>query len=382
MANAQPALAAAPTSLADYRARVADQADAVREPTLDAGALQACYASAADDDPFGGGFHRIVAGVLDRADRVPASDAGEWSRFLGLVERDRHSASSALSCGVLANLVGIAVFGDDADFVTLADLTALLGVERVATVQHRSARFVELDPTLPITTAALRRIVAASPHPTAGPILDSAVALLLAGVDADRTLPIVRTTAELVGVVDGGSVLEWRHHLGMIAASPWSPYSQLLVDLATEAGRPLAAAVVARFTEVCRERNKEHEREYVAEEVRRLVVDSGTSQRLFAQWVGTSPSRLSTYASGTVTPSASLMLRMTRTSRLLQEREVPAPANRCEQIWVAAWTDVDAGQDREEVPSERIAEAFGRGRPHLSAVRPQPHGRGRRTANQ
>ena len=52
------------------------------------------------------------------------------------------------------------------------------------------------------------------------------------------------------------------------------------------------------------------EREVVAAEVRRLRDASGLSGQEFAARIGTSPSRLSTYASGKVVPSAALMVRM------------------------------------------------------------------------
>ena len=176
---------AAPTSLASYRARARtassaalsgphppiDPVGAAGPPTLDARALHAYFAAAARADHPSGDFHQMVAAVLARADRVPAADVREWNRFLGLVERHRQNPKASLNCGVLANLVGIAAFGDDADFVTLVELTSLLGVERVAAVQHRAARFVEPDPTYPITTIALRRMVAASPHPCGAPRL-------------------------------------------------------------------------------------------------------------------------------------------------------------------------------------------------------------------
>jgi transcriptional regulator with XRE-family HTH domain len=371
---------AAPTSLAAYRARVRTTATAPlhgpaapvldgNPPTLDSSALHAYFAAAATSDPRGGEFHRMVAAVVARADRVPATDVPEWNRFLGLIERHRQNPKAALNCGVLANLVGIAAFGDDADFVTLSELGCLLGVERVAAVQHRAARFIEPDPTFPITTIAVRRMVAATPQPGAGSTLDSVIALLHEGVDLDLYLPVIRTEAELLGVVDGGSVLEWRHHLAMIAASPWSPYPRHLVDLAGQADRPEVAEVVDRFTEVCREHNKEREREQVAEEVRKLVSESGVTQRQFAYWVGTSPSRLSTYVSGRVTPSASLMLRMARTSRLLQERDVPrTPSNWSEQTWGAARPDVDGETAGSVGPTERAVGALGRARSHLSAV--------------
>ncbi|WP_322937817.1 helix-turn-helix domain-containing protein [Nocardioides bizhenqiangii] len=377
MVNPHRAPAAAPASLAAYRARSRTAAAGgpqpgpadVAGPTLDAAALHASYAAAAESDSRGGEFHRMVAAVLARSDRVPDTHCREWNRFLSLVERHRQNPKASLNCGVLANLVGIAAFGDDPDFVTLTELGCLLGVERLAAVQHRAARFIEPNPTFPITTIALRRMVAASPHPVAGPIHDSTIALLLEGVDLDLHLPVIRTEAELVGVVDGGSVLEWRHHLAMIAATPWSPYSRLLVDLARQAARPEVAEVVDRFTEMCREHDKEHEREQVAGEVRRIVSHSGVTQREFALWVGTSPSRLSTYISGNVTPSASLMLRMARTSRLLQERDVPTtPSSRSEQRWGAARAGVDGGTDRSAGPTERTVGALDPARPHLSVV--------------
>ena len=363
---------AAPTSLAAFRAR-SRTATAVLEgpvapagedatPTLDAGTLHAYFATAAKSDLLGGDFHRMVAGVLARGDRVAATDVPEWNRFLGLIERHRLNPKAALNCGVLANLVGLAAFGDDVDFVTLSELSCLLGVERVAAIQHRSARFIEPDPTFPITTIAVRRMVARD-------LLDSAIALLHEGVDPDLRLPVIRSEAELVGLVDSGSVLEWRHHLAMIAASPWSPYPRHLVALAGRADRPEVAGIIDRFTAACREDNKEREREQVAEEVRKHISQSGVTQRQFAHWVGTSPSRLSTYVSGTVTPSASMMLRMARTSRLLQERDVPrAPSTRSEQSWGAARPDVDGGTAGSVGPTERARGALGRAGSHLSVV--------------
>lgn len=49
------------------------------------------------------------------------------------------------------------------------------------------------------------------------------------------------------------------------------------------------------------------ERVAVATEVQRLIEGSGLSRREFAAQIGTSTSRLSTYATGKVTPSAALM---------------------------------------------------------------------------
>jgi transcriptional regulator with XRE-family HTH domain len=58
------------------------------------------------------------------------------------------------------------------------------------------------------------------------------------------------------------------------------------------------------------------ERADVAAEVRDLVGRSGLSKQDFAGRTGTSRSRLSTYMSGKVTPSAALMVRMRRVTQL------------------------------------------------------------------
>ncbi len=63
------------------------------------------------------------------------------------------------------------------------------------------------------------------------------------------------------------------------------------------------------------------ERDEVAGEIRDLVGRSGLSQQDFALRLGTSRPRLSTYMSGKVTPSASLMLRMRRVAAQAQARD-------------------------------------------------------------
>lgn len=357
-----------PTSIAAFKARGHGAAQASGTLGDDAAqasktrALRSYFAVAAKKDTRSSDYHRVVADVLARADRVDEPFLREWSSLLGLLERHRANPKAVINCGVLANLVGIAAFGDAADFAALDGLTRRLGSERVATVQHRAARFVEPDPTFPLTTIAIRQLVAASR-------IDAAVALLHEGIDADEFLPVVTTHAQLLGVIEDGSVLEWRHHLSMIVASPWSPYARHLIDLSEKIDHPLAAVLIEQFTEVCRDRNKEHEREQVAEEVRRLVSASGITQRQFAKWVGTSPSRLSSYVSGSVTPSASLMLRMARTSRLLQARDVPkAPLTLSEESWGAAWAAVEGQGSEAADPAERAVGTLGRDRSHLSAV--------------
>jgi len=67
------------------------------------------------------------------------------------------------------------------------------------------------------------------------------------------------------------------------------------------------------------------ERAAVAREVAELVETSGLSRAEFATKVGTSTSRLSTYITGKVTPSAALMLRMRRLGAGLALLAMPPP---------------------------------------------------------
>jgi DNA-binding transcriptional regulator YiaG len=93
-----------------------------------------------------------------------------------------------------------------------------------------------------------------------------------------------------------------------------------LVRLAHEANLSVLEHSLVECCRVYRARQEERERLLVAREIRRLVAVSGLSQREFASYVGTSPSRLSTYATGKVVPSAALLVRMKGAARMLAER--------------------------------------------------------------
>lgn len=80
--------------------------------------------------------------------------------------------------------------------------------------------------------------------------------------------------------------------------------------------RPYGVAkLMERIISDARQEVAAAERAAVAREVAELVENSGISRAEFATKVGTSTSRLSTYITGKVTPSAALMLRMHRLTR-------------------------------------------------------------------
>jgi DNA-binding transcriptional regulator YiaG len=106
--------------------------------------------------------------------------------------------------------------------------------------------------------------------------------------------------------------MDWRRLAAAIRADPWGPVAHQVLE-AVHLSHPygtteLLEGVVARARKLA----ADSERADVASEVRALVARSGRSRQDFAERIGTSRSRLSTYMSGQVVPSAALMVRMRR----------------------------------------------------------------------
>jgi predicted XRE-type DNA-binding protein len=116
----------------------------------------------------------------------------------------------------------------------------------------------------------------------------------------------------ILAAVERGTLPDWRRLAKVIQADPWGPVAQQVLE-AVRLTRPYGTAeLLEGVVERARKLAADSERGEVAAQVRRLVSDSGLSQRDFADRIGTSRSRLSTYMSGKVMPSAALMVRMRR----------------------------------------------------------------------
>jgi DNA-binding transcriptional regulator YiaG len=116
----------------------------------------------------------------------------------------------------------------------------------------------------------------------------------------------------ILAAVERGTLPDWRRLATAVQADPWGPVAQQVLE-AIRLSRPYGTAellegVVARARKLA----ADSERDDVASEVRSLVGRSGLSKQDFAERIGTSRSRLSTYLSGKVVPSAALMVRMRR----------------------------------------------------------------------
>jgi hypothetical protein len=116
----------------------------------------------------------------------------------------------------------------------------------------------------------------------------------------------------ILAAVERGTLPDWRRLSAAIRADPWGPVAQQVLE-AVELSRPYGTTeLLATVIETARQEAAQAERDQVASEIRDLVARSGLPKRDFALRLGTSRPRLSTYMSGKVTPSATLMLRMRR----------------------------------------------------------------------
>jgi DNA-binding transcriptional regulator YiaG len=110
--------------------------------------------------------------------------------------------------------------------------------------------------------------------------------------------------------LERGDLSDWHRIVVEIRADPWGNTARQVEEVLSHS-RPygIAEAMEAVLSRA-RERAEAYERAAVAAEIRHAVKRSGLSRADFASRIGTSASRLSTYAAGKVTPSATLMLRI------------------------------------------------------------------------
>lgn len=136
-------------------------------------------------------------------------------------------------------------------------------------------------------------------------------ALSFRNIDASPDDPVEVWPFEgVLAALQRGTLPDWRRLVRAIVADPWGPVARQ-VEEAQQLGLPYGVgALFDHVVDTARARAAREEREAVAAEVRTAVDRSGLSRSEFAQRIGTSTSRLSTYLSANVTPSAALLIRM------------------------------------------------------------------------
>lgn len=114
--------------------------------------------------------------------------------------------------------------------------------------------------------------------------------------------------------LERGGLSDWQRLAAEIRARPWGQMARRIEGVLAYSRPYGVAKAMENVISLARNSAEKKEREAVAAEVKRLIDVSGLSRARFASRIGTSPSRLSTYATGKVTPSAALMLRIARAS--------------------------------------------------------------------
>ena len=118
----------------------------------------------------------------------------------------------------------------------------------------------------------------------------------------------------LVTVIDRGLVQDWQPIFAEIRRSPWGTVARRVESYLSYREPDGVSALFAVAIEHARKATEEADRDAVAARVREAVAASGLTKAEFAQQVGTSASRLSTYLAGQVTPSAAMLVRIERTA--------------------------------------------------------------------
>jgi len=138
-------------------------------------------------------------------------------------------------------------------------------------------------------------------------------ALRFRNVNASPEDPVESWPFEgILTAVERGTLPDWRRLAAAIRADPWGPVAQQVLE-AVRLSRPYGTAeLLEGVVDQARKLAADSERRDVASEVRKLVGRSGLPKQEFAERIGTSRSRLSTYMSGKVVPSAALVVRMRR----------------------------------------------------------------------
>lgn len=142
-------------------------------------------------------------------------------------------------------------------------------------------------------------------------------------LDVSPSDPVDQWPTEAVHTaLERGDLGDWQRLSTEIRTAPWGTTARQVEEVLTHS-RPYGVAeamehVIAR----ARARQTAHERDIVSGEIQRAIARSGMTRAQLAASLGTSTSRLSTYATGKVTPSATFMVRL---------RQVLARAQTCRE---------------------------------------------------
>ncbi len=139
------------------------------------------------------------------------------------------------------------------------------------------------------------------------------MALAFRNVDASPRDPVETWPYEgLVTVIERGLVPDWQPIFAELRRRPWGVVARRIEQYLSYAPRESVAVLFRLAIDRARHDQEESERAEVSARVREAIRASGLTAAAFAEEVGTSASRMSTYASGKVVPSATMLTRIER----------------------------------------------------------------------
>ncbi len=127
----------------------------------------------------------------------------------------------------------------------------------------------------------------------------------------------------LVTAIDRGLVADWQPIFEELRRSPWGKVARRIERYLSYRDADGVSALFGLALHHARNEAEQADRAEVATRVRKAVAESGLSNAEFARLVGTSPSRLSTYLGGKVTPSAAMLVRIERMARTVIASPTP-----------------------------------------------------------
>jgi len=127
-------------------------------------------------------------------------------------------------------------------------------------------------------------------------------------------------TEAVQAALERGDLADWHKIAAEVRSDPWGRTARQVEEVLSHSRPYGIAEAMESVLSRARERTAAAERADVAAEIRQAIARSGLNRAEFASRIGTSASRLSTYASGKVTPSATLMLRIQRLASQDQAR--------------------------------------------------------------
>lgn len=132
-------------------------------------------------------------------------------------------------------------------------------------------------------------------------------------VDADPSDDVRTWPYEaLVTTIDRGLVADWQPLFVEVRRSPWGTVARRIERYLSYRESDGVSALFRLAIDEARRRADVSDKAKVASRIRAAVERSGLTAAEVAKLAGTSASRLSTYMNGSVTPSASMLVRIER----------------------------------------------------------------------